>query len=103
MLRHMPTCPGVDLHETTGSRGDRMTRCRGCGRFALASEVGRQAPPTAETRPFADVSNFSPAQHVRKIPPSAYSPRNGDTWPTHRSKARQKRFNRLVATRLAGS
>ena len=44
-------------------------------------------------------------QHPREqqliIPPSAYVARHGDKWPTHRSKARSKRYNRRTAIRKA--
>lgn len=43
---HLPACTGADLYETTGARGDRMLRCRSCGRFAvLPATVATPAQP----------------------------------------------------------
>lgn len=92
MIDHLPDCPGVDPFETVGSRGDAMIRCRGCGRFTLAAEAVQGA---ALTRPGP---RPTPPPDV---PPSRYVARYGDKWPTHRSKARSKRYNRRTAIRKA--
>lgn len=35
-VQHKTTCPGPDEFDSIGARGDAVTRCRACGRFALA-------------------------------------------------------------------
>lgn len=47
--------------------------------------------------------NHAPTQRPLLIPPSGYVSRHGDKWPTHRSKARRKRYNRRTAIRKAAS
>lgn len=106
VMTHAPDCYGVDLYETTGRRGDPMTRCRGCGRFTLAKPVesataAAVAPvaPRPAPRPAPRMVDESP--RVLTIPPSGYVARHGDRWPTHVAKARHKRANRCKATREA--
>ena len=50
-LRHRPRCPGPDLHEFDGRKGDRMERCAACDVTRRISRAKPEAAPVAEPAP----------------------------------------------------
>ena len=77
MLIHRDDCPRAVVDYFTGNYGDKMVKCRRCKAFAKVEAEGVR--PERPARP----------RGVPPIPHCDYVSRHGDTWPTHRAKARR--------------